>query len=802
MIKNYFKIAWRNLWKSKFYSFINITGLAIGMAVCIVIMLFVSYERSFDGFHTKNIYRLNEVQKWEGLVVPQNVALSMFPMGPTLQDEFPEVTNFTRVRVGGKYHLQYKDTKTTLATSLWVDSTFFQLFDFNLIKGDRITALQKPNSVVLTEKGAYNLFGEEDAMGKTVTHYGQDTTLFTVTGILENTPDNSHLQFEGLLSFNTITGPQNMENWGGNWLTTYLELAEGANIAALEKKFPPYLKANMGEERAKGYELFLQPLKQVHAHSANITHDYLNHHKFDGNYTAVFSLIALIVLVIAAINFVNLSSARSASRAKEIGVRKTAGAKRSQLYLQFIGESVLLCAIALVLAIGFVTLLLPYVNQLSQRQISFPLFTDPGLLVLLLIGTVIVGVLSGLYPAAYLSSFQPTKVLKGSPESGRRRSVFRNALVVGQFASAVFLIIAALFAAKQLNYMQKKDPGFSREQVVTIPLDSKSNPRYRALKQELASSALISGVTASQQRLGNNLHQSGITFKGDGPERKLASSQLVVDPDFLEVYHIPLVAGRNFSPDNETENGQAYIINESLAKELMKDTPQSTVESLIGSRFGFSGMDSASTIIGIAKDFNFNSLHHKIETLCLFNFSDWGYSELSVKINGEKAEEAIAFIQSTWNRLVPESDFSYQFLDDHFAELYRADSTVSEIVGILTFLSIVISCLGLFGLASFTAEQRVKEIGIRKVLGASVAGIVQLLSKDFIKLVLVAILIAAPLAWWAVNKWLEDFAYRIAIEWWVFAMAGLTALMIALLTVSFQAIKAAVANPVDSLRDE
>lgn len=802
MIRNYFKIAWRNLWKSKFYSFINIMGLAVGMAVCIVIMLFVSYEKSFDTFHTKNIYRLNEVQKWEGMVAPQNVALSMFPMGPTLQDEFPEIVNFTRVNNGGEFPLQYGNTKATLATSLWVDSTFFQLFDFQLMKGDRGTALQKPNSVVLTTKSARNLFGDEDAMGKIVTHFGRDTANFTVTGVLENTPQNSHLQFEGLLSFNTITGPQNMENWGGNWLTTYLELADGADIATLEKKFPPYLQAHMGEERAKGYELFLQPLNQVHAHSTDITHDYLNYHKFDGKYTGVFSIIALIVLTIAAINFVNLSSARSASRAKEIGVRKTVGAVRGQLYLQFIGESMLLCFIALLLAFGFVYLLLPYVNHLSQRDIRFPLFSDPNLLLILVSGTALVGVLSGLYPAAYLSSFQPTKVLKGSPESGSRRSLFRNALVVGQFAGAIFLIIATLFAARQLHYMQQKDPGFDKEQVVIIPLDSKSNPRYDAVKQELMGSTLISGVTGSGQRLGNNLHQSGVTFQGNGPERQLTSSQVVVDPDFLNVYNIPLVAGRNFSSDNETENGQAYIINESLARELLKDTRDGTMESLIGARFGFSGMDSLSQIIGIARDFNFNSLHHKIETLCIFNFRDWGYSELSVKVNGAKSKEAIAYIQSTWNKLVPESDFSYQFLDDHFTELYRADSTVSELVGVLTILSIAISCLGLFGLATFTAEQRIKEIGIRKVLGASVMGIARLLSADFIKLVLIAILFAAPVAWWAVNTWLDDFAYRIDVEWWIFALAGLAAVVIALLTVSWQAIRAAVANPVDSLRDE
>ncbi|SEL26525.1 ABC transporter permease [Parapedobacter koreensis] len=802
MLRNYLKIAWRNLKKNKLYSLINMTGLATGMAVCIVIMLFVSYERSFDGFHTKNIYRLNEVQKFEGMVAPQNVALSMFPMGPTLQQEFPEVINFTRVRPNGKLPLQFGEKRVTLAHSAWADSTFFELFDFQLVSGDRTTALHEPNSLVLTERSAQLLFGADDALGKTIAHYGQDTLLLTVTGILENMPANSHLQFDGLISFNTFADPRLMGNWGGNWLTTYLELAAGTDIAALEKKFPAYLQAHMNEEQAKAYELFLQPLQDVHARSADITHDYLNHAKFDGNYTSIFSFIAIIVLVIAAINFVNLSSAKAASRAKEIGVRKAAGAKRPQLYLQFIGESVLLSFLALLLSLAFVALLLPYVNQLSQRQIGMPLWSRPGFLLLVAAGTVVVGILSGLYPAAYLSSFQPTKVLKGSPETGRKKFGFRNVLVVVQFSSAIFLIIATLFATQQLRYMQRSDPGFTREQIVTVPLDDKSYPKYEALKQQLLSNALITQVTASQQRLGNNLHQTGVRFHGEGPVRELASSQIIVDPDFLNVYQIQLIAGRDFHQDYASDNGKAFIINETLAKELLKDYPGKPVESLLGRHFGFGGVDSTAQIVGIAKDFNFNSLHHKIETLCLFNQRDWGFSELSVKINGARASDAIAHIQSTWNKLVPERDFEYQFLDDHFAELYRSDSTVSEIVGILTALSIFISCLGLFGLASFTAEQRVKEIGIRKVLGASVGSIVRLLSTGFVKLVLVAILIAVPLAWWAVSTWLQNFAYRIDIAWWIFAGAGLLAIIIALLTVSGQAIRAALANPVDSLRDE
>jgi putative ABC transport system permease protein len=496
----------------------------------------------------------------------------------------------------------------------------------------------------------------------------------------------------------------------------------------------------------------------------------------------------------------NLSTARSAGRAREVGVRKSIGAQRFQLSLQFIMESVVLALIALIFAVLLVQLLLPYVSNLSQRDISFPLFREAWLPLVIIAGTVVVGAISGLYPAAYLSSFQPVKVLKGSPQTGRNRSVFRNVLVVGQFTAAIFLMISTVFALRQLKFMQHKDPGFNREQVMTIPLNGRTGEKYDAFKQQLLSNSLVTGVTASNQRLGNNLHQTGVTFHGDGPVRDLTSSQVVVDPDYLEIYKIPLIAGRNFL--KEGENGRSYIVNESMAKELLKDNPKAGMQSLIGKRYGFSGADSGASIVGISKDFNFNSLHHKIETLTLFNYKDWGFSEVSVRVNGAKSREAVAYVESTWKSMFPDNPFEYVFLDDHFSTLYQADMQVSEIVGALAALAIIISCLGLFGLASYSAEKRIKEIGIRKVLGATVQNLVSLLSRDFVKLVLLANLIAWPIAWYALDRWLSDFAYRVQIQWWVFAAAGLAALLIALGTVSFQAIRAALTNPVKSLRTE
>jgi putative ABC transport system permease protein len=724
-------------------------------------------------------------------------------MAPTLKAEFPQVKQFTRVNRFDNPPIFYNDKKVVLPRVFWVDSTFFDIFDYKVLEGDKRTALQRPNSMMLSKTSAEKLFGKEDAMGKTVTIKGRDTTTFTVTGIIADIPGNSHLQFDGLLSFNTRNTAQMMGNWGGNWLITYLELAPNTDIAALEKKFPDYLKRHMNGESANFYELFLQPLAAVHAASTDITHDYLNHHKFDGTYTNLFSIIAIIVLVIACINFMNLSTARSAGRAKEVGVRKSVGAGRFQLGVQFIGESILLCLLALILALGLVKLALPWVANISQRDLDLPIFTNGWLLLTTLAGALMVGALAGLYPAAYLSSFQAVKVLKGTIQVGKNKGLFRNILVVGQFSSAIFLIIATLFAVKQLNFMQKRDPGFSKDQVVVIPLNFNTSPKFDILKKDLQNSTLITGVTASTQRLGNNLHQTSVIYHpGDAPMRDMATSQVVVDPDYLSVYKIPIVAGRNFSQDYGTDNAKAYIINESLARELLKEKPKASFETLIGKQFGFGGMDSTGTIVGIARDFNFNSLHHKIETLTILDQKDWGYSEASVRINGGKAKEAIAFMQATWDKINPGQTFEYKFLDDHFKELYQADSQVSTIVSILAALAIVISCLGLFGLASYAAEKRVKEIGIRKVLGASVAGIVQLLSKDFLKLVLISNLIAWPIAWLVLHKWLQDFAYRVEIVWWVFLIAGIAALLIALLTVSFQAIKAALSNPVKSLRSE
>ncbi|SDD21571.1 putative ABC transport system permease protein [Mucilaginibacter pineti] len=799
MLKNYIKIAWRNIWKSKIFSAINIVGLSVGMAACMIIMLFVAYEKSFDDMHTKNLYRLNEVQKFPGMVASQKVALSMFPMGPTLKNEFPEIKNFTRINRQNKFQLTYGQKKVFMPQVFFVDSTFMGMFDFKLIHGERETALLKPHSVLLTQKTAETIFGKEDPMGKTITHYGNDTTSYTVTGILANIPKNSQLQFDGLFSFNTIFKPWMQNAWGGNWLNTFLELAPGTDIHKLEQKFPAYQKKYMNKDNWKFYELFLLSLKDVHSNAADVGLDDLNYQKFDKKLTNLFAIIALIVLVIACVNFINLSTARSAERAKEVGVRKSIGAHRFQLACQFLGETVMLSLIAMVFAWIFVLIAIPYINNLSQRDISLPLTATWWPVVVIFVATVCIGLLSGIYPAVFLSSFQPVKVLKGSVETGRNKGSLRNILVVAQFTSAIVLMIATIFVIKQLRFMQHKDPGFSREQVVTIPLNMVNPAKYELIKQELLSSNLVQGVTGSQDQLGSHLDQSGVEFRlKDSPLRQLTSTRLIVDPDYLNFYKIKLVEGKNFSKEKSTR-GREYIINEKLAAELLKDHKNTPMSALIGQHFGF---DSLGVITGIAKDFNFNSLHYKIETMFMFNQPDWGLGTMSVKINGAHTTETLDFIKKTWTSTVPDIPFEYQFLDDHFTEVYRVDNQVSSVVSILAVLIIVISCLGLFGLASYSAEKRIKEIGVRKVLGATVQNIVVLLSSHFIKLVLIANLLAWPIALYGVNAWLRDFAYRVNVDWWVFAIAGGVSVIIAFATVSFQSVKAAISNPVKSLRSE
>jgi putative ABC transport system permease protein len=798
MFRTYLKSAFRNLKRNRTYSLLNIFGLAIGIAACIVIMLFVFYEDSFDSMHHQNLYRLNELEKFPDTKRSEKFAGTAFPMGPTLKAEFPEIIDYSRVDGKEHYEITYGEKRVFLPKTFFVDTSFLGLFDFPLLKGDRQTALQKPNSMLLTESAARTLFGDTDPIGKTVAHFDEDTLLFTVTGILKDVPGNSQLQFDALQSYNTIFKPDWMKS-GDNGVNTYVELAPHTDLAALEKKFPAYLKKYRIGDQHLNYELFLQPLRDVHANSADIGDEGTNFQKLDKRYTYILIVIGFLVLLIASINFMNLSTARSVERSKEVGIRKSIGASRLQLGLQYIGESVLLSLIALVMACWVVSVVLPYIDKLSGRALSPLLLVHPGLLVAVFSGTILLGVLSGLYPAVYLSSFKPAKVLKAGGDTGKTKSTFRNILVVGQFSSAIFLVIGTIFVFRQLNYMETRDPGFDRDQMITVHLHGSNSRKFSLLKQELLTNPRVTGVTGAFDQLGGPLVTLGAGFwPGDGPMRVLFTPALFVDPSYLTVYKIPLLAGRTFSNEKSADNKE-FVINETLARELLKDRPGRPLSSLIGKHFGG---DTLGSIIGVSKDFNFNSLHYKIEPMMMMVQTGGMWGTMSVKINGRQAGQTISFIESTWKKVFPEYPFSYQFLDDHFKELYKTDTQISQIVAIMAALAIFISCLGLFGLASFSAERRTKEIGIRKILGASVRDVVVLLSRHFIGLVLIANVIAWPLAWAALHRWIQDYAYRVAISWWVFAVAGVAALIIALATVSYHAINAALSNPVDALRAE
>lgn len=799
MLRNYLTIAFRNLKRYPGFSFINLFGLSIGMTACLLILLFVTHERGFDQFHEKSdrIYRLDEVQTWDG-IIPQNVALSMYPMGPTLIQDFPEVEAFTRMLSRDEVPLDLGDSRIYLEKLYIADSAFFEIFDFPWKYGNKAEAMKTPNSIVLTEESAVKFFGDADAaMGKELMMRGGDTTYLTIGGIIENVPEQSHLQFDGLISMATISSEdqaQMMENWGSNWLNTYLLLQPNTDIAAMEARFPDYLTKYMGENATDGYQLFLQSLNDIHLGSTNITHDYQNFRKFDGSYISIFSFLALFVLLIAAINFMNLSTARSAKRAREVGVRKTIGAQRGQLAGQFLTESVMFAVFSLLVALGATALVVPWMNEFSHRSISFFTLFKPAFLSLILGTTLLVGLLSGVYPALFISRFNPMTIFKGGKLFNNSKFSLQNVLVVFQFGLATILIIGTLLTAQQLSYMTNKDPGFNKDQVILLPTDGSVNESYTTVRQEISQIASVQGVTASRQRLGNNIHQTGIEFQDDTATQSLAISHLSVDFNYIDFYEIELLEGRAFSPEYSQDSGRAFIINEELASRIGWENP-------VGKPFKFGWQEEWGTVIGLAKDFNYNSLHHDINPLAM-SVQPWGYSEISVRIDPKELPSRIAAIETAWRSSGTDLPFEYEFLDTHFAEIYEGDQQASVIVRIVAFLAILIACMGLFGLITISAERRTKEVGIRKVLGASVSQIMVMFARNIAWLVLIAIVIAVPVSWWAMSSWLENYADRIEIGPTVFILAGLGAMAIAMITISFRTYRAALANMVESLRTE
>ena len=768
---------------------------------CMIIFLFVTDELSFDAFHEKNhrIFRLCEVQSFEGTNT-QKVALSMPGMGPTMTTEFQEIENFTRFWNLGERLLESGDSQILVDNVAGVDSSFFEIFDYELIHGDPATVIDQPFDAVLSEDVAMKLFNRKDVIGESFSLNGDQCL---VRGVMANVPENSHLKFNMLVNIKTATSDPDMADFdsqfGSNYLNTYFVLNSNSNLAEMSGRFPEYLIKSTGEEEINNaYQLFLQPLDEVHLGSIEIEHDYNNYRKFNGTYIDVFVLIGVFIIIIATFNFMNLTVARAGNRVKEIGVRKTNGAIKKQLFNQFMVESILLAVIALILTLVLVLVALPFLNHLIDRQLSLNLiWVEPMFMGIIAITTVFLGILAGLYPSLYLSSFKPSAVLKGI-KAFEKNSFLGNSMVVIQFSLALAMIISTLVVIQQLNYLKNKDIGFTKDHIVLVSLNNEAREKYDDIKLALLKESNILGVTASGQRIGNNFHQWGFKVKKDGDEvEEITPSNVFVDYDYLDVYGIKLLKGRNFSKEYASDDGLAFIINESFAKELAFEDP-------IGQSAGHGWYpdDSLGTIIGVTEDFNFNSLHYSVNTLSMVVHTEWGYGEMSVKLNGANIAQSLNDVKKIYGQFVTEYPFNYEFLDDHFHELYKTDEQMGYVITIMAILSIFIGCLGLFGLASINIERRIKEVGIRKVLGASTFGLMALLSRNFARMVLISLVFSTPMAILFLNGWLTNFAYRIDINPFIFAAGGIIALVIALVTISYHVIRATNSNPVEALKYE
>ena len=804
MILNYFKIAIRNILRYKVYSIINIAGLSVGMACTILILLWVHYELSFDRFHANadRIYRLTE--NWNVGKTRGKWAVTNWPAGPTFQREYPEVIKAVRFRrVYGKVFCSYKTERFFIDEILFADDTVFDIFTFPLIRGNPGTALSTAFSAVITEEIAEKLFGTEDPIGKVI-KIGDESGI-TVTGVMRNVPPNSHLSFRALVSLKTVfkLNPEHakkqMENWsGGNINYTYLLLQQNCNVFNLEKKLTAHI-AKQAEEQLQflggSIEYFLQPLTRIHLHS-KLELDIAE--RGDIVYVVAFGAIAVFILLIACINFMNLSTARSANRAKEVGMRKVLGAQRGELIRQFIGESLFFSFISGIFALMLVELSLPLFRSLSGSNMSFQNVNMPWLISALIGIILIVGFAAGSYPSLFLSAFQPVRVIRGSLKTGTKNSRFRGILVIVQFTVSVTLIIETGIVLNQLKYMKNKELGFENEQAVYFgPIDSDFKQSIESFKDAIKGYPQIADVAFSSHIPSDPPILELFLPEGFTGDQTQLMHQMSIDHEFIPAIGMEIATGRNFSSKISTDPGHAALINETAARRLGWEDPVG--KTIVSYR---SPGPVTKTIIGVVRDFHIESLHKEIGPFFIENNPSDFHRYLLIKIMSANLPATTDFLRKKWAEILPQIPFDFSFLDETFDRQYKADEKIQAIFSNFGVLAIFISCLGLFGLASFTAEQRTKEIGIRKVLGAPVSGIILMLSKEFTKWVLAANVIAWPIAYFAMNRWLQNFAYRIDIGMGPFILAGVSAFVIALLTVGYQAIKAARANPVDALRYE
>jgi putative ABC transport system permease protein len=783
LLWNYVKVALRKIRRHKGYSFISISGLAIGMACCFLVFLWVKDELSFDRFHSnaKEIYRV--LHNPQGTDIYNSYGSG--PLGPALKADYPEIINFTRKFGYATGPLKYRNHVFN-GKVCGVDPTFFEIFTFPSVKGDSKNYLTEPRSIVLTEKMATKLFDEEDPLGKTVGFEWWGTWHdLKVTGVIGDVTSNSHIQFDYLLPFEFVTwSGMTIEDWDVSAYQTYVLLPKNADSSAVQEKIAGTVKRHFPESP---YTLHLEPLTRIHLHN------------FTGGgpitYVYIFSIIGVLILCIACINFMNLSTARSMERAREVGMRKVVGSTRGQLIRQFLGESFLLSLISFVLALILVQALLASVNNIVGKQMTLshsdsPLFIFLGIAIL-------TGILSGSYPAVFLSSFRPAAVLKGYTKSGSQNIRLRKVLVIGQFVVSIALITGTIIIYQQLVYMRNTDMGINKEHVINMELRGSLRNQYGIIKSELLRNPDILAVSATNGSFSKRFGTDKIGWEGKPEDKRIFISIHSVDFDYQKIFDIKMAQGRYFSREYPTDISDGIIVNETAAKIMGMESP---VGQRISCWIPYDPQRSG-TIIGVAKDFHFRSLHEKISPLVLVIAPGW-FTDVYIRIKPENVPETLGFLEKTLTEFAPDFPFEYSFLDEDIDSLYKTEQRIGNLVRYGAFLAIFIACLGLFGLASFTAEKRTKEIGIRKVLGASVSGIALLLTKDFTKWVILANIIAWPIAYYVMSRWLQNFAYHVNIGIGTFLLSAALALVTALITISFQAVKTAASNPVESLRYE
>jgi putative ABC transport system permease protein len=804
MLKHYFKTGIRNLSRNKGYTAINILGLAVGITCCMLIMLFVRSEWSYDKFHSKadRIYRTWQHEKVEGQDFINTV--TPLPMGPVMNATYPEVENMCRV-IALNPVIKLDQNSFTEDVRM-VDSTFFELFDFKLLEGNHENPFPTANSMIITEELAKKYFGKKDAIGKNIEmQLGDEKMLFTVAGIAEKAPEESSIKYKMLIPFSNsrfLFRPAMFTSWTNVFGETYVLLGKKVKVSELEAKFTPMLKQALGEDYKEGaFMVHLQPMADIHLDTSLPAG---NEPISNPKYAYILACIGILLLLVACVNFISLSIGRSTTRALEVGVRKVMGAGRTQLIRQFWGEAFLITFISVVIGFGFAALLVSPFNDLISRNISFQF--DAVFWIFCFSIIVLIAVISGIYPAIILSGFKPVEVLKGKLKLKGNTGWLRQGLVVGQFVISIAMIVCTLMIGRQMNYLKNKDLGYNKEQVVVVKTNMSRKEgwplaqlyRTELLKHPEVADAAVSVFSLAEPQWLN------IGYK----DEKLGYKNFqynAVDPFFVKTMHLQMAQGRSFDAGNTADNTSSAIVNETFVKDFGLSDP---VGKKLPGRF-------QQQIIGVVKDFNIQSLHTKVQPLVLSispdsilrKADDLGYTfppqpRISVRLKAGSLAANVDILKKAWQAIAPNQDFEYKFLDETIAAQYQAEQRTSSIVKIASGLSVFIACMGLFGLATLTVSRRKKEIGIRKVLGANVGSIVQLLCRDFAKLIIIAAIIAFPLAWWFMHDWLKDFAYRVNISWWVFVAAAIIALLIAILTVSFQAIKAAIVNPVKSLRAE